>query len=323
MAGYRFAHLTDLHVAPLPPVRWRDLASRRVLGWLSWQKHRQRLHRRDVLDALAEDLRAQTPDHVVVTGDLVNLALPAEFEQGAAWLHELGAPSHVTFVPGNHDAYVPPRWIGGWAHLGPFMRGDGDSTPANRWVTFPFARRCGPVTFVGVSTAVPNPPTLATGRIGAAQLGRLRAVLTELRRPGCCRVVLLHHPPVNGMTSWRRRLTDADRFRAVLAEAGAELVLCGHQHRFQFAQLDGPEGPIPVVGGPSASLRTDVGDHYGGYLLHRLEPGERGWSLEIEGRRLDPVTGRARRDFLRRTARAPSGNRLILVEAGAQEPASV
>jgi 3',5'-cyclic AMP phosphodiesterase CpdA len=190
-------------------------------------------------------------------------------------------------------------------------------------VTFPFARRCGPVTFVGVSTAVPNPPTLATGRIGAAQLGRLRTVLTELRRPGCCRVVLLHHPPVNGMTSWRRRLTDADRFRAVLAEAGAELVLCGHQHRFQFAQLDGPEGPIPVVGGPSASLRTDVGDHYGGYLLHRLEPGERGWSLEIEGRRLDPVTGRARRDFLRRTARAPSGNRLILVEAGAQEPASV
>jgi 3',5'-cyclic AMP phosphodiesterase CpdA len=125
------------------------------------------------------------------------------------------------------------------------------------------------------------------------------------------------------MASWRRRLTDAAAFRAVLRDAGAELVLCGHQHRFQFAELDGPSGPIPVVGGPSASLRADVGDHYGGYLLHRLELGERGWSFEIEGRRLDPITGRARSDFLRRIAQGSSGERLVLVDAGAREPASV
>lgn len=323
MSAYRFAHLTDLHVAPLPAVRWPDLASRRVLGWLSWQRRRQQLHRRDVLDTLAIDLAAQAPEHVVVTGDLVNLALPGEFAQGAAWLRDLGPPAQVTFVPGNHDAYVPPRWAGGWAHLGPFMRGDDDTTPADRWMRFPFARRRGPVSFVGVSTAVPNPPTLATGRIGRSQLARLRSLLAELRQPGCCRVVLLHHPPASGMTSWRRRLTDAAAFRAVLREAGAELVLCGHQHRFQFAQLDGPAGPIPVIGGPSASLRTNIHARHGGYLLHQLERREEGWTLTIEARCLDPVTGHARRDFLRRVVRDPGADRLILVEAGAREPASV
>ena len=76
---FTLAHFSDPHIGPLPPARLSELVSKRFLGWLSWQHRRRRVHRREILDALASDLLAQAPDHVVVTGDLTNIALPAYF----------------------------------------------------------------------------------------------------------------------------------------------------------------------------------------------------------------------------------------------------
>ena len=104
---FRLAHLSDLHIAPLPRVRPRDLMGKRLLGYLSWLQRRRRVHIREILDAMVRDLRAIEPDHVAITGDLVNIALPEEFRQAAAWLRELGRSDWVTVVPGNHDVYVP------------------------------------------------------------------------------------------------------------------------------------------------------------------------------------------------------------------------
>ena len=86
--------------------RLADLAGKRALGYLNWTRNRQKFHRRDVLDALVSDMQAQAPDHIAITGDLVNLALEAEFAPARTWLESVGAPDRVTVVPGNHDAYV-------------------------------------------------------------------------------------------------------------------------------------------------------------------------------------------------------------------------
>src|SRR5450631_1645976 len=106
MAAFTLAHLSDPHLPPLPVPRLRELAGKRALGYLNWTRNRRRYHRRDVLDALVSDMRAQAPDHIAVTGDLVNLALEAEFAPARAWLESVGTPDGVTIVPGNHDAYV-------------------------------------------------------------------------------------------------------------------------------------------------------------------------------------------------------------------------
>ena len=79
MAAFTLAHLSDPHLPPLPAARLRDLANKRALGYLNWRRNRRKFHRRDVLDALVSDIRTQTPDHIAVTGDLVNLSLEAEF----------------------------------------------------------------------------------------------------------------------------------------------------------------------------------------------------------------------------------------------------
>jgi 3',5'-cyclic AMP phosphodiesterase CpdA len=57
---------------------------------------------------------AHHPDHVALTGDLINLSLQAEYRLAAKWLAALGDPDWITFVPGNHDAYVPFPWDTGW-----------------------------------------------------------------------------------------------------------------------------------------------------------------------------------------------------------------
>src|ERR1700720_2286993 len=106
MAAFTLAHLSDPHLAPLPAARLRDLAGKRAFGYLNWTRNRHKFHRRDVLDALVSDMQAQAPDHIAITGDLVNLALEAEFAPSRAWLESVGAPDRVTVIPGNHDAYV-------------------------------------------------------------------------------------------------------------------------------------------------------------------------------------------------------------------------
>ena len=106
MAAFSLAHLSDPHLPPLPSPRLSELMGKRALGYLNWTRNRHRYHRRDVLDVLMSDLQAQVPDHIAVTGDLVNLALEAEFAPAKAWLESVGPPERVTVVPGNHDAYV-------------------------------------------------------------------------------------------------------------------------------------------------------------------------------------------------------------------------
>ena len=228
---FQLAHFSDPHIAPLPEVRPWQLANKRFLGWLSWKRRRQRVHRREILDALAADLQAQAPDHVVVTGDITNIALPEEFRQAGDWLGALGAADWISVVPGNHDAYVALPWSQGLGTWAAYMSGDDQpagpaavarDTDAGRGA-FPFLRRRGPLAIVGLSTALPTPPGSAAGALGAGQLDRLAASLEALGREGRFRCVLLHHPPQDNGISWRKRLIDAEGFRAVLREPAVDI----------------------------------------------------------------------------------------------------
>jgi 3',5'-cyclic AMP phosphodiesterase CpdA len=248
MAAFTLAHLSDPHLPPLPAARLRDLLGKRALGYLNWTRNRHKYHRREVLDVLVSDMRAQTPDHIAITGDLVNLALEAEFAPSRAWLESVGAPDRVTVIPGNHDAYVRAtqhRFAKAW---GSYL--DGDAAPGGG-VTFPSLRRRGPLALISVSSAVPTPPLMATGRLGRAQLQGLARMLAGLAGEDAFRVLLIHHPLRSD--SHVKRLTDSAELLALLKQHGVELVLHGHDHVHSTIRVEGPNGTIPVVGVPSAS----------------------------------------------------------------------
>ena len=269
------AHVSDPHIAPLPQVRLSELIGKRATGFVNWRRKREAIHRPEVLARIVADLKAQAPDHIAVTGDLVNLALPGEYQPARAWLDALGSPADVTLVPGNHDAYVRSGVAASLAHWGDFMRGDEAAAG------FPFLRRRGPLALIGVSTSVPSLPLMATGRLGADQLRRLEAVLDDGAREERYRVVLIHHPPSSKPSHYLKRLTDGLQLRAVLARHGAELVIHGHNHRRQTVWLEGPSGRIPAIGVPSAS-EAPPGEHDpAGYNLYRIEGGRGAWRCEV------------------------------------------
>jgi 3',5'-cyclic AMP phosphodiesterase CpdA len=287
---FTLAHLSDPHLPiPLAPPRpLRRLAGKRLLAYLSWRRKRHRVHSPRVLAALMEDLAARQPDHVAVTGDLTNLALPEEFAAARDWLATLGPPERVTAIPGNHDATVPVPWQHGQGLWEPWMRGDGPKLEGHR---FPFLRRRGPLALIGLSTAVATPPFSAAGRLGRGQVARLARLLAELRVQELFRVVLVHHPPVIGEGGARKALRDRALLAAALRESGAELVLHGHHHVSRLASLPGPAGPIPVIGVPPA-LSCLAAPELARWHLHRIAREEGGgWTLATEARAYDPAMG--------------------------------
>ncbi len=117
---FTLGHLSDIHLAPLPRPAIHELVSKRALGYMNWRRRRMH-HRREVLDRLVEDLLARSPDHIAMTGDLVNIALPEEFRVVRRWLDETGGPETITVIPGNHDAYVPFLREPGISKWAPYM----------------------------------------------------------------------------------------------------------------------------------------------------------------------------------------------------------
>ena len=300
MQSLTLAHISDLHIGPLPRPGLRNLAGKRITGFLSWRLGRVKIHRLEVLAQLAEDIAAQNPDHIAVTGDLVNISLPLEFAQARKFLERLGNGEHVTVIPGNHDAYVHQPWaqsLGLWQdymtgrHIGAGGEEAADRPPEDGR-DFPFLRKRNGIALIGLSTALPTRPFSAHGELGPRQLGQLDAMLAELGAAGLFRTVLIHHPPFAGGAYQRKGLRDAVALEAVIARRGCELMLHGHMHTSSLGRLPGPTGPVPVIGVPSASAIAEGGGRHhkdpSRYHLYRITRAEGAseWKLRLSIREL-------------------------------------
>lgn len=273
---FTLAHLSDLHIPPLPVPRVSQLLSKRILGFINWQRKRHRIHRFDTLDRVIEDIKKLSPDHIAVTGDLVNIALPEEFPNARLWLNRIGTPQDVTLVAGNHDAYVKAMESEPQRAWGAYMRGDGAAESV-----FPFVRKRGPIAIIGLSTAVASGPTTATGKLGPEQLVPLPGILKKLGSEGAFRVVSLHHSPESEPHRHSQRLIDGKALIAAIGEGGAELVIHGHNHIHQLSWINGAGQRVPVVGVPSASASPRGRWQPAGFNLYRIDGGPGAWHCEM------------------------------------------
>jgi 3',5'-cyclic AMP phosphodiesterase CpdA len=279
------AHVSDPHLAPLPRPHWSELLGKRVTGFVNWHRKRHLIHRAEVLARVVADLKASAPDHIAVTGDLANISLAGEYAPARAWLQSLGTPHDVSLVPGNHDVYVRGIARHLHSHWGAYMRGDAASVDTGE-VEFPFLRRRGPLALIGLSSAVPSAPFMATGRLGDKQITRLASLLDRCRAEGMFRVVLIHHPPLSTPRRHFKRLIDGAKLRAALEKHEAELVIHGHDHTHSLIYLAGAHRPVPVLGVPSASQASRRGHPPAGYNLYRIEGQAGAWQCEVAARAL-------------------------------------
>jgi 3',5'-cyclic AMP phosphodiesterase CpdA len=282
------AHISDVHLAPLPPVRWGELMNKRITGYLNWRLKRHTSLSGDGLHNLVQHLKEQGPDFVAVTGDLVNLGLEAEANTAWNWLQTVGDPHAVCVSPGNHDSYVKPTFEFNNDRWGDYMRGE--TMGAEQ---FPFVRRIGDVAVISCTSSVPSAPFMAIGRFEQDQADRLGRVLKLMGEAGYFRVVLIHHPPNLEARHPRLGLYGAKRFRQVVAEHGAELVLHGHTHKSTIYAIPGKAGDVPVIGvaAAGAAQREDGGEDPARYNLFKIERVGTSWACtmrEFGFQRLSP-----------------------------------
>lgn len=276
---FRLAHLSDIHLGPLPQVAYRDLVSKRITGYINWRRNRSANLHEGVIDSIVADMKAAAPDHIAISGDLMNLALDGEIVLARLWLESLGSPQDVSVAPGNHDAYVPgalDRVREAWS---PWMRGDDTGKMA-----FPYMRVRGQVALIGVSSARATAPFMASGFFGQEQAAELARLLEDARTRGLCRVVMIHHPPVRGAAAAHKRLFGIDRFQKTMRDCGAELVLHGHTHLPTTYRIAGRDGTVPVVGVAAAGQAPKSRRPAGQYNLFEIDGGPERWRIALTRR---------------------------------------
>jgi 3',5'-cyclic AMP phosphodiesterase CpdA len=282
------AHFSDPHIARVDQIDKRDLLSKRLFGYLRWKLKRRFEQSYELLTILHKDLQRSKPDHIVITGDLTQLGLPAEFEKARDWLQSLGKPEQVTVIPGNHDTYVKTLWDQTFSLWLDYMLGDAQAQQAGSISSlaelFPTLRIRNRIALISICTAQPSAPHLATGAIGADQLKKLETILRQIDGQRFFRIVLIHHPPIPGVVNWRRSLTDASFLQTLLERYGAELVLFGHAHKTAYGDLATPAGLIPAMGVPSASSLERTDERRSRYYLYKIMPSAEGWNVHMDER---------------------------------------
>lgn len=265
----RIAHISDIHLLSLKGSRWLDFLSKRWIGGLNLLTSRSRHYQAAIFEAMVEDLNRAQVDHVVVTGDITNVALEAEFAFAREKfdLIELG-PSGVTVIPGNHDAYVDEGRVHFEAYFADFFASDPAHACDEPW---PAVRIRDQVAIIGLSTSLQTPWFTCWGQLGQQQCTRLESILASDALDGLFRLVAIHHPPAGKRAALRNRgLRDHQDFAQIICRAGAELVLHGHEHEDLYEELPCPAGVVPVRGIQSGTYALDRRDRGARYRIYEI-----------------------------------------------------
>ena len=268
----RIAHFSDTHVLAIGNASLSKFFNKRITGAANLILNRSRHYRTEVFETVLEAISAEKVDHVVCTGDLVNLALKAEFEKVRELLSRHFAPGELTLIPGNHDYYVKEAME--LAHFEEMFR-DYLPEPAVSGQTYPFVRVLDSVAIIGLCSAVEQPIFFAGGRIGASQLEAMKAIHRDPALKDKFKIVLVHHPLVpdpERRLEFTRRLEDANAFIETLwalEDDAPDMVLNGHNHRYRRCYLPGTS----VINVQAASASKFGGKHPAEYNVYEIDGG--------------------------------------------------
>ncbi|MGV0909295.1 metallophosphoesterase family protein [Martelella sp. FOR1707] len=280
---YTIAHISDVHLGPLPQLSPKELFSKRITGFFNWHRNRRKHLGKDTLENLLLAIADENPDHLAITGDLVNLATTKEIDIAADWLKSVGPAHEVSLVPGNHDAYVGGAYAKIARAWGDYMQGDDHEGAHLGKMTFPYLRRRGPVAIIGCSSAIPSPPFLAIGSFEAKQARKTAELLRQAGEEGLFRILMIHHPPVRNAAARHKRLIGIRRFKATIATGGCELVLHGHTHLNTVNFIETRQGKTPVIGIAAAGQGANGKKPPSGFNL--ISVSGRSGSYEMQCRR--------------------------------------
>ena len=284
----RLVHFSDLHMFSLKGLKAGELFTKRLLGILNWYRKRRRLVDHSLVARFQQEMARLMPDHILFTGDLAHLGRRPEFQAALGLLDGLSSRYGITIVPGNHDFYIEKsvhdmeQILGGRFGLPFRLHGRG---------SYPAAISYHESETICLCSAFPCALHLALGTLGPAQLSALDELLGDAGSKGLFRTVILHHPPLPGLASRRRGLTDHRRFLEIVENRGCELVLFGHVHCRHRQVLETKTGRSLFLAAPALCSTDPRPDRAGGFYVLEVERAGGRWQVEVSDFRLSESKG--------------------------------
>jgi 3',5'-cyclic AMP phosphodiesterase CpdA len=267
----RLIHITDPHLSSLQAFSFWQMRGKRRSGFLSWYKNRRHIHRREVLEQLLDAVIAESPDRIILSGDLVHIGMESEIIEAAQWLQRLGPPEKVMLIPGNHDNYATDSQASMQQHWTGYL--PKNSQDALHYSDgYPVCHRTPELHLVGVNSSCVTRIFSAAGELGPKQRMRLAEALRREPTDRRFQCLVIHHPPLPGMTKRRKALKDAQQLQKILELQAPDLILYGHLHHNR-EQLS---GHTRICGTASASSIFDAS-----YRVFDLQPCEQGWTCDM------------------------------------------
>jgi 3',5'-cyclic AMP phosphodiesterase CpdA len=228
---------------------------------------------------LRNDLLEQSPELLVLTGDITDRGRISEFRWAHDFLQSLGIP--YISVPGNREIGISAFWEWMFPFFG-MRRYSKFFGQSDRVTHFDNDHK---ILLIGLNSVHPFPSW--PGKINRDTRYWLRAFAAE--HSDWFKVLFLHHPviPVIRASSfWAHALSDAGELLNIGTQAGIQLILQGHKHRSAVVELGFPQRQTKVVvscGGAPLMSQWDASYHLiriknGSIAVNVRECGESGFA---------------------------------------------
>jgi len=266
----RIGHISDLHWLDLTGASPSDFLNKRLSGGFNLLAGRARKYTHKVVREALETLKSLDCDHLVITGDLTNLALPGEFRSVRDELGRYFSKDNMTIVPGNHDVYTHESAIAHRfeAYFCTPPQGNLDIGTTTAW---PFVQLKDDIAFIGLNSARPKPWFVASGVLGSKQLRHLRNALKHPEVASRFKIIALHHHPIRAILAPGesiRNLKDRQPLLDICEEFGVDMLLHGHNHTFTIRRH---AGTFVIDSGSTAIEKSASKTGYGKFNLYHIQ----------------------------------------------------
>lgn len=186
--------------------------------------------RPELMRPLLDTVNGLAPDVVAISGDLTQRALSSQFRAARTFIDHIDAP--VLCVPGNHDLPVHRPYRRFFRSFGNYRKHiNSDLSPV--WMSPELA-------LIGINTMSPW-----RWQTGWATRREIREAAAHCQEGPAARlnVIVAHHPFQLPEGSGKKDMINAEWGLTTLAEAGADIILSGHLHRWRVVEPEDPQAP--------------------------------------------------------------------------------
>lgn len=264
----RIAHLTDFHFNTMKNVKIKSMLSKRLYGYIFWNCSKGKRFDFSLLNTISLDIKNEKLDYITVTGDISHVSLPSQFIEAKDYIYSLIDSEKISVIPGNHDYYT----LSGKKYYGKIFKD---------FSNLPYVKTFNNIAIFGIDSSIVTPPFFSYGYVKKNQFKKLSKLLESVDKK-YFKILLIHHPPVQGITSFKKCLLNSKKMtNNLLCKGDFNLVLHGHTHNFNIKYFDLPNSKIPIVSAAPLFYKVKKLQQAGGYNIYEISHNNERWSVTL------------------------------------------